>query len=143
LWVDAADARGVLSPEIPVELLLRVWNKSDLVPASKPVDGGVVGRISVSCRNGSGIEELGRAIVERLRDRVSCTEPPLITRQRHRDCLESMARHLDRALAGPYSELELVTEEIRLAANEIGRLSGHIEVENLLDVIFRDFCIGK
>jgi tRNA modification GTPase len=43
----------------------------------------------------------------------------------------------------PAPALEIVTEELRLAAADIGRLTGHIDVENLLDLIFRDFCIGK
>jgi tRNA modification GTPase len=54
-----------------------------------------------------------------------------------------MSRHLRSALKTPPPALEIITEEVRLAAADMGRLTGHIDVENLLDVIFRDFCIGK
>jgi tRNA modification GTPase len=46
------------------------------------------------------------------------------------------------ALGGSASE-ELVAEELRLAARALGRLTGRVDVEDILDVIFRDFCIGK
>jgi tRNA modification GTPase len=54
-----------------------------------------------------------------------------------------MIRHLRSAVQKPAPALEIVTEELRLAAADIGRLTGHIDVESLLDLIFRDFCIGK
>ena len=52
-------------------------------------------------------------------------------------------RALEDALAVPSNELELQAENLRLAANEIGRITGRVDVENLLDVIFAEFCVGK
>jgi tRNA modification GTPase len=143
LWIDAADAAGPSPPEAAGEQVLRVWNKSDVEGPPLPGSGGCARMLSISCKDGSGIDELGRLIVDRLRARVSVGEPSLVTRQRHRECLERMAANLGRAVAGINGPLEVVTEEIRLAAHEIGRLTGYIDVENLLDEIFRDFCIGK
>ena len=143
VWMEAADADGSPPPEIAGQPVLRIWNKSDLAGPPLPRDGGCAGTLSVSCRDGSGLDELEALIADRLRDRVSVGEPSLVTRQRHRDCLEGMAAHLGKALAGENDPLEVVTEEIRLAAHEIGRLTGHVDVENLLDEIFRTFCIGK
>ena len=70
--------------------------------------------------------------------------PPVITRERHRHALQSCADALGRAVAEakPGRE-EIVAEELRVAAAALGRLTGRIDVEDVLDVIFRDFCIGK
>ena len=64
-----------------------------------------------------------------------------MTRQRHRDALRECADALGRAVAA--REEELIAEELRLAARALGRLTGRVDVEEVLDVIFRDFCIGK
>jgi tRNA modification GTPase len=72
------------------------------------------------------------------------SEPALITRERHRSALNSVKQALERALAeGPVGRLDIAAEELRGAAHTLGRLSGRIDVEDILDVIFRDFCIGK
>jgi tRNA modification GTPase len=66
------------------------------------------------------------------------------TRARHRAALERTVAALDRALGeGESGREEVVAEELRLAATELGRLTGRVDVEDILDVIFRDFCIGK
>ena len=65
----------------------------------------------------------------------------MITRARHRECLDQCVDALTRA-AGQDRE-DLLAEDLRLAARALGRLTGRIDVEDVLDVIFRDFCIGK
>ena len=72
------------------------------------------------------------------------TESALVTRARHRQALEETVAALDRALAhGGSGHEELIAEELRVAATTLGRLTGRVDVEDILDVIFRDFCIGK
>jgi tRNA modification GTPase len=72
------------------------------------------------------------------------SESTLITRARHRRALEETLDALQRALARPLAEQEdLVAEELHLAAAALGRLTGRVDVEDVLDVIFRDFCVGK
>jgi tRNA modification GTPase len=67
-----------------------------------------------------------------------------VTRERHRAALRETADALRRALAiGGAGQEELIAEELRLAARALGRLTGRVDVEDILDVIFRDFCIGK
>ena len=74
----------------------------------------------------------------------AATEPALVTRARHRRALEDTVAALDRALAERGSgREELIAEELRAAATTLGRLTGRVDVEDILDVIFRDFCIGK
>ncbi len=68
------------------------------------------------------------------------------TRARHRRALEDCAAALERAAAAGAPELvapELVAENLRLALRALGRITGRVDVEDVLDVIFRDFCIGK
>jgi tRNA modification GTPase len=64
-----------------------------------------------------------------------------VTRARHRAALEACLAALSRFAAAPLPELQ--AEELRVAARALGRITGRVEVEDMLDVIFREFCIGK
>jgi tRNA modification GTPase len=99
---------------------------------------------SISATTGAGTEALLTALSAYARDYFSATESPLVTRARHRRALEETVAALDRALAeGGSAREELIAEELRSAATTLGRLTGRVDVEDILDVIFRDFCIGK
>jgi tRNA modification GTPase len=100
---------------------------------------------SLSALTGEGLEELIVAISEEAAAQLGGGgESVLITRVRHRRALQDALDALKRATAGPNSRRdEIVAEELRLAAAALGRLTGRIDVEDVLDVIFRDFCIGK
>ena len=75
---------------------------------------------------------------------LGSAEPALVTRERQRHALEEAVDALRRAEAEGSSENEdLLAEELRLSARALGRLTGRVDVEEVLDVIFRDFCIGK
>jgi tRNA modification GTPase len=72
------------------------------------------------------------------------SEPALVSRERQRKLLEAADRALQTALEeGLQGREDIIAEELRVAANALGRLTGRIDVEDILDVIFRDFCIGK
>ncbi len=126
--------RSVVSPGIIV-----VGNKSDLGPVPPVWDGLPV--VPVSVRSGDGLEEL----IDRLTDEVGRlageSETPQLTRARHREGLFDCIGAIDRALEG--GEAELRAEELRIAAQALGRLTGRIDVEDVLDALFRTFCIGK
>ncbi len=136
LWVGAVDANP--SPERFDSEPIYIWNKADLVAA--PTDGR--GWLAVSARSGEGLAGLERVIAERLKAGAS-GEDVLITRERHRQALERTGEWLDRALVADVARPELLAEALRQAAVCLGRLTGRVDVEDLLDVIFRDFCIGK
>ncbi|MEJ8574954.1 tRNA uridine-5-carboxymethylaminomethyl(34) synthesis GTPase MnmE [Microbaculum marinum] len=110
---------------------------------------GVAGRIDavrfgLSALSGAGVGELLRGLAEWATNRVGSGTIPVITRVRHRRELESAAAALERAGGLDYrSDPDLVAEELRAAANALGRVTGRIDVEDVLDAIFRDFCIGK
>ncbi len=115
--------------------VLTVANKTDLAPAPPDVPLGV------SARTGAGIDGLLAAIEARTTAAMGAGEHPALTRLRHRQCLEDAAAALERALAA--TEAELTAEDLRLALRAMDRLIGRTDVEDLLDLIFRDFCIGK
>jgi tRNA modification GTPase len=105
-------------------------------------------RLAISTKTGEGMPELLARITDILKDKLEPLrqrDVPLLTRARHRDHVQMALSHLDRALdtMGGTHPVELTIEDLRLAARELGRLTGRVDVEDLLDVIFRDFCIGK
>jgi tRNA modification GTPase len=116
---------------------LIVANKIDLLPC-----GGAapLGGFAVSALTGAGIAALLAALGERVGE-VFCSESPVLTRARHRESLVAAAAALARAQQAPLPELR--AEDLRLALRALGRITGGVDVEDLLDVIFRDFCIGK
>ena len=98
----------------------------------------------ISAATGAGTDALVAALTVFAQNYFSATEPALVTRARHRRALEDTVAALDRALAERDSgREELIAEELRAAATTLGRLTGRVDVEDILDVIFRDFCIGK
>lgn len=91
-----------------------------------------------------GLAELCSAIetqAERMLSSAQEASGPLLTRPRHRAALADCLHALERAGQAPLAEL--MVEEVRLAVRALGRITGRVDVEDLLDVIFRDFCIGK
>lgn len=129
--------RGLLDADSLV-----VWNKLDRAAASPPdtLDGHPA--LALSAATGEGIpkllDRLQAAVVDRLGD---AEEAPAITRARHREAIAEAREALDRSLAAALPEL--AAEDIRLATRALGRITGQVDVEDLLDVIFSDFCIGK
>jgi tRNA modification GTPase len=101
-------------------------------------------QFNVSAETGAGIPGLLSALEGHASGFLAGAESALITRARHRRALEDAVAALSRAAGRPVAEREdLLAEELRLAAQALGRLTGRVDVEDILDVIFRDFCIGK
>jgi len=100
--------------------------------------------LAISCATGEGVDRLLEVLKARTGELVGGGEAAVITRARHREALEAARAALSRALALPAEgELALKAEELRLAARAIGRITGRIGVEDILDRIFASFCIGK
>ena len=115
--------------------VIAVANKIDL--AQPPAGAG----FGVSARTGAGIGGLLDAIGAGAVAAMASSGHPALTRLRHRQCLEDAAAALKRAMMT--TEAELYAEDLRLALRAMDRLIGRTDVEDLLDLIFRDFCIGK
>ena len=99
-------------------------------------------QFSLSATSGEGFEPLLAGLTRFADDFLAGAESALVTRQRHRHTLEEALEALRRG-AGTARHEDLLAEELRLAARALGRLTGRVDVEDILDVIFRDFCIGK
>jgi tRNA modification GTPase len=98
----------------------------------------------ISARTGKGFDALLDALARYAEKYLAGAESALVTRERHRRALQDALAALRRALAPDLSSREdLLAEELRLAARALGRLTGRVDVDDVLDVIFRDFCIGK
>ncbi len=119
--------------------LVTVANKCDLEAASAPVDADH--RISV--KTGDGMTAFVARLAAEARSRVGMGDAALITRVRHRRELETARAALARFLEGDETEAELRAEDLREAATALGRLTGRVDVEHVLDAIFAQFCIGK
>ena len=96
---------------------------------------------SISAANGRGIPELMTALAQFAAAHFD-DQTSLISRARHRELLRETADALGRAVGLP-EQSELMAEDLRVAAHRLGQLLGRVDVEDVLDVIFRDFCIGK
>jgi|CXWL01.1.fsa_nt_gi tRNA modification GTPase len=142
---EEADLRiGVVEADkATVPALLAALGDGDLVIKSKADVTGDTGPLTVSAKTGQGIPELQALIASRVADALGREEAPALTRVRHRRLVEEARAALERALPALSAGPELAAEDVRLAAAAIGRLTGRIDVEDLLDEIFSRFCIGK
>jgi tRNA modification GTPase len=136
LWLvdPAADDQSQEQFEAPV---LRIGTKSDL----HPIDSGTKHDISVSSRTGEGLDLLLERIAREARDRTLMGEPALISNERQRTGLALALQSLQ--AIGQGSPVELVAEDLRIAARHLGSVVGHIGAEDVLGEIFGRFCIGK
>ncbi len=129
---------------------LIVLNKVDLLAAPAScikLEGHPI--VAVSALQGTGLPELERRMQCEIKQRwgseekaAAITEQPVLTRVRHRAALQSCLEALERIPIAAHQP-ELAAEDLRLAARALGQISGCITVDEVLDVIFRDFCIGK
>ncbi|MGQ0531582.1 MAG: tRNA uridine-5-carboxymethylaminomethyl(34) synthesis GTPase MnmE [Caulobacteraceae bacterium] len=99
--------------------------------------------IPLSSRTGQGLGELEALVTQRVVDALGREEAPVLTRARHRRLVEEARAALQRAIPAFDQGPELAAEDVRVGADKIGRLTGRIDVEDLLDEIFSSFCIGK
>ena len=129
------DVRALGAPIRPV------ISKGDLV--CRTVPGLAPTTLRVSARNGRGLPELIRTIGEAAAQALGASPTPVITRERHRLALEEVSAGLAAFVAYDPTRPELGAEELRQAANALGRLTGRIGVEEVLGEIFGSFCIGK
>jgi tRNA modification GTPase len=129
----AAD-EGIFIPDLR-DGDITVWNKADIaVRKTKP-------GLWVSARTGEGLADLVEVLSKEAGNRVSGGEGPILTRARYRYALEEAAESL--GFIAPMVDPELSAEHVRRALRAIGRITGRVDLDELLDVVFRDFCIGK
>lgn len=123
------------------EKTLIVFNKSDL----RTLEIGDIhqAQFKISVKTGEGLEALIGEITNRAQSIMGSQEAPTVTRARHREQLQTCVVALEAFLETKDSPLELKAEELRIAAHAIGRITGRIDMEDVLGEIFSTFCIGK
>jgi tRNA modification GTPase len=140
LWmVDGSAAKHPTDSSMPLWILR---NKIDL--DSVATRGGV-GRaeFEISAARGDGVSGLISALVGFAQEFFGQGEGGLIARERQRNLLQQTAASLQRSIAMFERGEEFAAEDLRAAAYTLGRLLGRVDVEDILDMIFREFCIGK
>lgn len=133
--LDATRPGETVDPNL-FENALVVVNKID-AQSGKGIDGA----LGISVKTGAGMKELLAQLKEEVVKRAGDSGAPPITRARHRaalqECDDALARFASATLP------ELAAEDLRQASRALGRITGRVDVEDMLDIIFRDFCIGK
>jgi tRNA modification GTPase len=128
---------------------LLLLNKSDLgegADGREAADHAAslgAGVLAISSSGGAGLPELESRLAGIVADALSGAEFPAVTRARHQARLAEAREHLSRALTGLGLGPELAAEDLRLAARALARVAGRIDAEDILDVVFASFCIGK
>ena len=142
---DAAIAQTLaerLPPGVPV---IDVWNKTDAAPGVQPGSAPGHEAVRLSARTGEGLDTLRRLLLEAAGWQPAA-EGLYIARARHTEALRAVDAHLMEAAAQLESSgpaLDLLAEELRLAQNALGAITGEFGADDLLGVIFSSFCIGK
>ncbi len=123
---------------IPEDKLILCANKSDIVPDN------TAGGISISAKNGAGIEELKNLIKSKVCN-INCDDMDYVTNIRQQNCLQRAREALSQALsAAEYRELQdLISIDVKAAVIALDELSGEVITDNVLNNIFDNFCIGK
>lgn len=118
-----------------------VANKADKLTDEQKLEIQKQGSLLISAKNNQGIDALLEAISSKIKEKFTSCSGALMTRQRYREALKNTVNYLNNF--GFDKEIELSAEDIRLACREIGKITGRIEVDEILDKIFGSFCIGK
>jgi tRNA modification GTPase len=141
---EAKDLRAQILEAVPPNCpVLELMNKSDLL--NKDLAPVKKETLLISAKTGHGIEILKQRILETI-GWNGPQEGAIIARRRHLDCLERAAEHIEKSeqfAANGNRSLELFAEELFLAQNHLGQITGKLLPDDLLGKIFSQFCIGK
>lgn len=126
--------------ELLDENAIAVLNKADLTEVAEAIVDSIPA-LKVSAKTGNGLEALEKRLIGAAGERLTVEGGGVMTRARHRAALGECREGLLRAVVAPMPEL--AAEDVRISMRALGRITGRVDVEDLLNVIFRDFCIGK
>ena len=139
IWVDAPDVADEAADDMARDWRsaadMRLANKSDVARLDDD------GALCLSAKTGDGAEVLLAALGRLVLQKTGSGESAPVTRARHVAILREVLAHIEAAQQA--DALELAAEDLRLAQRALGRMTGTVDVEQLLDVVFADFCIGK
>ena len=135
---DLSDPIQPVAPELEGDLL-KIGTKADLISNTAPTDCDLV----ISTRTGAGLDELVKLLTERAEAAAGDLSDPLPTRRRHIELLADTRKEINAAIQEHAAPLEIRAEYLRRASHSLGRITGDVDVEDILDVVFSQFCIGK
>lgn len=138
---DAVDPPCPLDGSYETERAFTILNKMDLTDSAAPAPAGDLGTFKMSLLSGKGLEAFVTHLTSFVRDSFDGGAAPVITRARHREAAGECLAALQRSLVA--SLPELMAEDLRLGMRSLGRITGRFDVEDLLDIVFQEFCIGK
>ena len=95
----------------------------------------------ISVKSGFGIENFLSTIRNKVNEICHLSPDSLLSKSRHKICMAECKQSLERSLRS--DSVELIAEDMRSALRSLGRITGMVDIDELLDVIFKDFCIGK
>ena len=134
---------GFLKDLISSKSLL-VINKSDMGINKMTQEFKKYNPIYISLKKEKNLDQLISAIKEKLKNQFIKSEDVLITRERHRQHLEQCVQHLEKfENKNNLEDFDKAAEDLRLASRSLGKITGQFHVDEILDVIFKEFCIGK
>jgi tRNA modification GTPase len=125
--------------DIENAVMLRIGTKSDLAPAP----AAAVYDLNISMRTGTGLDDLLKVLTDRAELAAGSLSDPLPTRRRHLELLVETEREIYTAIREDTAPLEVRAEFLRRASHALGRITGDVDVEDILDAVFSQFCIGK
>ena len=141
---EADELRGRILESLPPKCpILELVNKADLLGQGQVISKD--GLLMISAKTGQGIEDLKQKILEAV-GWAGPQEGAIVARRRHLECIERAAEHIARSeqfAANGNNSLELFAEELSLAQNHLGQITGKLLPDDLLGKIFSQFCIGK
>jgi tRNA modification GTPase len=143
VWVSAPDIAESHAPETGALAQLRVHNKSDLLQLSGAGRQHPENALRVSSLTGAGLPEMLASLTDLVRREFLQAEDSVIVRARQKQAITESIRYLNDSLRYDREQLELRAEDLRKAAHCLARVTGRIDVEDLLASIFSEFCIGK
>ena len=141
LLLEASDGPSICLPVLEHQTLWRIRTKADLIDSDQQRALNQKDSLTISAKNGAGIDQL----LHRLSKEAErfAGEPVLVTRARQRAALAEAVEMLAAAEASVAEGAEIFAENLRLAGRALGRVTGRVDVEDVLDKIFSSFCIGK
>jgi tRNA modification GTPase len=145
---DSADLRLGLIADPEEQTALSAMMRPDDIWVLSKSDLGIwtddaQTRLRISNTTGTGLEALEALIAQRAQTDSQISQAAPLTRLRHREAVQDTINHLSRALEARGERVELIAEDLRLAARALGQIVGRVDMEDVLDRLFSQFCIGK
>lgn len=143
IWLSTIGQPSDFPREISRETAVKVGSKADLADGTAGFESHSFNALEVSAKTGAGLDALIGKIAQLAAERLAEGNGPPLTRERHRRSLIEAQDGLRDFLGGSADDLELRAEDLRKAIHGLGRITGRVDVDDILGEIFSRFCIGK